>query len=125
MIDPRCLQRLADICLLYTSLYPGKITYRHYPTTMKAVTELGESIYHSLALAEKSENWEKSAYIELSQCFMRYAFVLKWINKALPAQMQKLERLNPKCLRLPSRHEALESQQKKKMLEQMYFKLNT
>ena len=125
MIDPRCLQRLADICLLYTSLYPGKIAYRHYPTTMRAVIELGQTIYNSLALTEKNENWEKNAYNELSQSFMRYVFVLKWINKALPAQMQKLERLNTKCLRLPSIHGALESQQRKKMLEQLYLNLNT
>ena len=123
-VDTRCLQRLADICLLYASLYPGKITHRHYPTTMKSVVELGETIYNSLALAERTENWKKNAFKELSESFMRYAFVLKWINKALPAQMQKLERLNTQCLKLPSKHKTLELQQKKKMFELMYLKLN-
>ena len=120
-IEPRSLQRLGDICLFYVSLFPGRLMYRHYPTSIALTIELGETIFNSLYKEERTDNWEKRAYEQLFKHFVQYVIVLKWVNKNLPAQSMCLNVGSNKGLKFPRRHEAFVVTQQSKMFRQLYL----
>ena len=123
-INPKYIQRLGDICLLYSSLYSGKLSYRHYPTSLKAIIELGEGIFYTLHNSRNIKKWEKRAYKELYTSFVRYTMILSWVNKCLPFQMYKVKELSKRTYAYPRKDSLLAASQQGKMFKQMFIDLD-
>ena len=70
IISPESVQEVADMCLLYVTVFPGRSNYKHEPKSVKFSSELGESLYSQLARqSEGQDNWFSHAYNEMAKHF--------------------------------------------------------
>lgn len=92
-VDPECFWSVADMSLLYVSLFPGRSEYRHEPRTVQYTAELGETLYGQLAEdAKERGHCFRDAFVEMAEHFGMAVTVLR--SARLPFRGVRLAQRN-------------------------------
>ena len=81
VIDEAMLQDVADLNLLYLSLFPERSRARHEPRSYKYSMDLGEMLYDELsARTKEKDDWFSGAFQQMSSSFGTAVMVLRSIK---------------------------------------------
>ena len=73
--DKHVLQTLADLALLFTSLFPDRTLHRYHMLSRSAMADIGSTLYHRLWVVDNDV-----VYSELANSFMEVVMVLQHLR---------------------------------------------
>jgi hypothetical protein len=73
--DKHTVQTLADLALLFTSLFPDRMLYRYHMLSRSAMVDIGSTLYHRLWVTDNDV-----VYNELANSFMEVVMVLQHLR---------------------------------------------
>ncbi len=87
MVDEQCLQDVADMNLIYVSLFSDVESRRREHRSLGYLTDLGEGMFKTLAdMSESKNHCDTEAFKEISNGFGTTVMVLRSVNLPLNAK---------------------------------------